>query len=162
MLIADALARAEFGRQNRLVTVLLGVVAGVCLAVAVLIALYFRDGFYALAAASPMATLLGLAGILALASLWRRRGEAAVLTIAAAFVLFNYLFVASALPELERLKPVPPLAATIASRGSGGAALAFFNIDLPSLVYYANRPVTKIGDLDTAERFSGITARSGC
>jgi 4-amino-4-deoxy-L-arabinose transferase-like glycosyltransferase len=153
VLVAESLVRSEFGQKSRFVTILLALIGAVCLAVAVLIAVYFRDGFYALGSATPMALLLGLAGILALASLWRRRGQAAVLTIAAAFVLFNYLFVASALPELERLKPVPPLAETIASRGSADAALAFFNMDLPSLVYYANRSVTKVGDLESAERF---------
>jgi 4-amino-4-deoxy-L-arabinose transferase-like glycosyltransferase len=153
VLIAEALERTRFGQEHRGIAVLLGLVSVLCFGVAILIALYFRDGFYALVAAVPMAGLLAVAAILAFASLQRRRGDVAVLTLAAAFVLFNYLFVMSALPELERLKPIPPLASTIATRGSGDAQIAFFNMDLPSLVYYTNRPVKKIGDVDAAAQF---------
>jgi hypothetical protein len=97
--------------------------------------------------------LLALTGVLAIVSLWRREFVAAVLTLACGFTLFNYVFVARALPDLERLKPVRPLAAVINERGGPAAALGFFNMDLPSFVYYTRRPVVKMGDVDSAARF---------
>jgi hypothetical protein len=71
---------------------------------------WFTTGYYAVAGAATLSVLLALTGGLAIASLWRRQFVAAVLTLACGFILFNYVFVARALPDLERLKPVRPLA----------------------------------------------------
>jgi 4-amino-4-deoxy-L-arabinose transferase-like glycosyltransferase len=152
-LIADALLVSRWTELHRGLRAVLAGIAVLCVLLAAAIALYFRDGFYGVAGATPMAILLALGSLLILASLWQRRFEIAGLTLAATFIMFNYLFVTRALPDIERLKPVPPLAAVIADSAGPDGRLGFFNMDLPSLVYYARRPVTKLGDLEAAVRF---------
>ena len=153
VLIADALLVSRWTDLHRGLRACLAGIACLCLLLAIAIVLYFREGVYALAGATPMAILMALGCLLILASLWQRRFEIAGLTLAATFVMFNYLFVARALPDIERLKPVPPLAAHISERAAPDARLGSFDVDLPSLVYYARKPVTRLGDLDTAVQF---------
>jgi 4-amino-4-deoxy-L-arabinose transferase-like glycosyltransferase len=153
VLVADALIRTAWGEAHRGISYVLVGLAVLCLVLAGAIGEWFVDGYYAVAGAASMAMLLALTGVLSIASLWRRQFFAGVLTLASGFILFNYLFVARALPDIERLKPVPPLAKVINERGSRDAALAFYNMDLPSFVYYTRRPAAKIGDADAAARF---------
>jgi 4-amino-4-deoxy-L-arabinose transferase-like glycosyltransferase len=152
-LIADALMRSAWGEAHRGVGWVLAAIAILCAGMAWLVVEFFGAGYYAIAGAPAIAALLATTGVLTIVALWRRHFEMAVLTLAAGFVAFNYLFVARVLPDLERMKPVPPLAAIVNARAGAGAALAFFNMDLPSFVYYTRRPVTKVGDADQAARF---------
>jgi len=152
-LIADGLVRTAWGEANRGIGWVLVAISFVCLVLSGAILEWFTTGYYAVAGAATLSVLLALTGGLAIASLWRRQFVAAVLTLACGFILFNYVFVARALPDLERLKPVRPLADVINQRGGPAAELAFFNMDLPSFVYYTKRPVVKIGDIDSAARF---------
>ena len=101
----------------------------------------FRSGYYALAGATPAALVMGAASLAALVMLLRRREAAAFAVLTAGFIAFNYLFVCRILPDAERLKPIPPIAATLKARASPSATLRAFNMMLPSLVYYAGRPV---------------------
>jgi 4-amino-4-deoxy-L-arabinose transferase-like glycosyltransferase len=107
-------------------------------------------GAWQLAGAGTGAVLLGITGsAVAVLELTRRRA-AAIATLAAGFILFNYLFVAVVAPDLERFKPVPAAAATYRERASPGARLAQFEQSLPSLVFYAGRPVEDLPTLDAA------------
>jgi len=153
VLIADILLRTAWGEAHRGVSYVLVAIAVLCLAMAGVVYEWFTEGPYAVAGALSMAILLALTGALTFVSLWRRMFSAACLTLASGFILFNYLFVATALPDLERLKPVPALASVINDRGGPAASLGFFNMDLPSFVYYTRRPAEKIGDIDAAQRF---------
>jgi hypothetical protein len=153
VLIADGLVRTAWGEAHRGIGWVLVAISFVCLVLSGVILEWFADGYYAIAGAATLSVLLALTGALAIASLWRRQFVAAVFTLACGFILFNYVFVARALPDLERLKPVRPLAGVINERGGPAVALGFFNMDLPSFVYYTRRPVMKIGDLDSAARF---------
>ena len=81
------------------------------------------------------------------------RTQAAVLSLAGAFVAFNYVFVLRSLPDVERLKPVPALSRAFTERASLRAEVASWNTDLPSFVYYAGRPVRPVFDADAAARF---------
>jgi hypothetical protein len=74
----------------------------------------------------------------------------AIAALAAGFVLLNYVFVLRALPDAERFKPVPPIAAAYLDRAGPTAELASFRVSLPSLVYYARRPVRELGSADQA------------
>ena len=152
-LIADGLVRTAWGEAHRGIGWVLVGIALVCLVLSGVILEWFADGYYAIAGATTLSFLLALTGGLALTSLWRRQFVAAILTLACGFILFNYVFVARALPDLERLKPVRPLASVINERGGPASALGFFNMDLPSFVYYTRRPVMKVGDVDSAARF---------
>jgi 4-amino-4-deoxy-L-arabinose transferase-like glycosyltransferase len=153
VLIADGLVRTAWGASHRGIGWVLVAIAIVCLVLSGVILAWFANGYYAIAGAATLSMLLALTGVLAIVSLWRREFAAAVLTLACGFTLFNYVFVARALPDLERLKPVRPLADVINQRGGPAAALGFFNMDLPSFVYYTRRPVVKMGDVDSAARF---------
>jgi 4-amino-4-deoxy-L-arabinose transferase-like glycosyltransferase len=63
-----------------------------------------------------------------------------------------------ALPALERLKPVPPLAAAIRARTPDYVPLATFDFDEPSLVFYTRR--TPVAPLPSAAAVAAW-ARSG-
>ena len=152
-LVAETLIRTAWGAAHRGVSWVLVVVCILCVVIGWMIADLFASGYYEMAGAPALAALLAITGVLAIATLWRRQFEVACLTLACGFVLFNYVFVLRTLPALERLKPVPALAAVVSARGQPSAPLGFFNMDLPSMVYYARRPVTKLGDADTAARF---------
>ena len=91
-----------------------------------------------------MAVVLG-AGALGAIALWLRgRRALAIATLAAGFIAFNYQFVGRVLPDVERLKPVPPLARTFTSRAAPDAKLAQLDMSLPSLTFYLNRPVPEL------------------
>jgi hypothetical protein len=68
--------------------------------------------------------------------------------------VLNYLFVARVLPDLERLKPVPALAALINAQGKPGyPQVGFCNMTLPSLVYYTDRAITPLDGTPHAKQF---------
>jgi len=83
--------------------------------------------------------VLGATGGAVLACWKTRRRWQAFASLAAGFIALNYIFVGWVLPGVERSKPVPPLARTIAERAAPGAKLGYFNMGLQSFVYYANR-----------------------
>jgi hypothetical protein len=111
------------------------------------------DGYYALRGAVPAAAGLAATGLAVTALSFRGGHGRAVTALAAGFVVFNYLFVAVILPDVERFKPIPAIAATFTARAAAGARLGAFGTMLPSLVYYAGRPVEEQPDLDAAAAF---------
>jgi hypothetical protein len=127
-------------------------VAGLVVVVAVAVAWIFGQGHYHLAGASAAGAVLSVAGVVALVALARGRGRAAVMALALGMVAFHYVAVLRILPDVERLKPVPLIARMIVDRASPDARIAFFNMDLPSLVFYANRPVARVLDVEAALR----------
>ena len=149
VLIADTLARTRFGATHAVVRVIIAVVAALCGVAAVVFWRLFRSGYYELGDASTVAIVLGGASAATLLFLWRRQHAAAFMTLTAGFILFNYLFVCRLLPDAERLKPIPPIAAAFNAQASPGATLHAFNMMLPSLVYYADRPVLE--DIPSAD-----------
>ncbi len=153
VLVADLLVASGYGASHRGVRGVLTGIAVLCAVLAGLIGVFFTTGPYRLAGASMLAAVLAVAGVLAFAQLWRRSFASAVMTMAAGFIAFNYLFVLWALPDVERLKPVPPLARVLTERASPAAAVGSFHVELPSFVYYTGRPVERMGDLDQAAAF---------
>jgi 4-amino-4-deoxy-L-arabinose transferase-like glycosyltransferase len=150
VLVADVLVRSWFGRVHRGVTGILGAAALLCLVAAGAVFWLFRSGYYAVAGATPVALILAGTGAAALALLVTRRHRAAVAALAAGFVVFNFVLVLVVLPDAERFKPVPPIARTFLARASPDARLTAFNMMLPSLVYYAGRPVEELESTDRA------------
>jgi 4-amino-4-deoxy-L-arabinose transferase-like glycosyltransferase len=155
VLIADTLMATGFGARHRGVATVMVVVALLCAAMGAAVFMIFRTGYYALQGAGSVAVVLTTCGLLVLVLVLRRRHAAAVFAMAAGFVVFNYLFVAKVLPDAERLKPVPSLAREVVARAGSEARLGFFNMVLPSFVYYTGRPVAEISGLDDAVRFFG-------
>ena len=153
VLVADLLVRTGYGAAHRGVRVVLALLACVAIGIGVLIAAYFTSGHYKISSAYLVTGILVAGGLVALVQLARQRHASAFAGLAAGFVLFNYVFVLGALPDLERLKPVPALVRVVAERASGSAAVASFNIDLPSFVFYSGRVVTRMDDDDQAARF---------
>ena len=153
VLIADLLVATGFGARHRGVAGILAAVGVLCVALGGLVAALLRTGYYALADAPLVAAVLVTCGLMAVLFVQRQRRAEAFGALAAGFILFNYLFVVRVLPDVERLKPVPPLARAFAERAGPDARLAFFNMVLPSLVYYTGQPVTELGGLDAAVQF---------
>jgi 4-amino-4-deoxy-L-arabinose transferase-like glycosyltransferase len=153
-LVADALVGGG-ARHSRALGAMFLVVAGLCVALAAGLYSLFGPGagFYALSGAVSFAAVLAASGLAAL-TLWLRRQRAiAVFALAAGFIVLNYLFVARVLPGLERFKPVPSFARLLAARAAPDGSLGAYHMGLPSLVYYARRPVREIGSMDEATTF---------
>lgn len=152
VLIADLLIGTAAGVTNRGVAWMLGAIAAVCVALAALVGVFFTSGYYRLAGAWSLAAILAATGVLSLAQLIRRRQTHALSALLAGFVLFDYVFVLRTLPDVERLKPAPVLAAAFLDHASTDATLATLNVNLPSLVYYAGRPLPAVDDTADAAR----------
>jgi hypothetical protein len=102
------------------------------------------------------AAIVGVSGVAAFVLILRGRGAAAIAVLAAAFIAFDYLFVARMLPDVERLKPVPALARVYRDRHAAGDAdthVAHFRMSLPSMVYYFDRQIEEVGSMDHAESY---------
>ena len=150
---AEALVEFDFGRHSRSLLVILAVTAGVIALCGLAVYRVVGAPYLDLAGATSGAVVLAAGGAAMLAGLAMRRPRAAVVSLAAAFVLFNYFFVGRILPASERYKPVPELARTFKERAAPSATLASYRLMLPSLVYYADHPVADIDADDSAREY---------
>jgi len=155
VLVADLLT-SEDGLRRRATGAIFVCTAAICVVLAAGVWWWFRDGYYRFDAAVPVAAVLG-AGALGAIALWLRgRRALAIATLAAGFIAFNYQFVGRVLPDVERLKPVPPLARTFTSRAAPDAKLAQLGMSLPSLTFYLNRPVPELlSSIDAVDLLGG-------
>lgn len=153
-LVADALVAAGFGRTHPWLRRLVAVVAVLAIVAGALSMWLFSAGYYQLASVGPAALILILGGAATLVGVLKGVPDRAVVVLAATFVLFNYIFVARVLPELERFKPAVPLAREISARVAPTAELGDYKGALPpSLVYYVGRSVQRIGIIEHAQSF---------
>jgi len=96
---------------------------------------------YALEGA-PIVGAIGLAGgVLTFVLAQSRRAAAAAVTLLAALVAVNWMFVLRVLPEFERYKPVPAFSAVLRERLAPGDTVAHYQVALPSMVFYLRRHV---------------------
>jgi 4-amino-4-deoxy-L-arabinose transferase-like glycosyltransferase len=156
-LVADALASAEAGRARGAIGALFLGVGSACVLVGAGTYWYFGPPAraMALAGAGAFAIVLTAAGLAALVLWLTARRRTAVLALATGFVLLNYVLVARILPDIERFKPVPPLAKTLNERASPHAVIGFDAMALPSFVYYTKRSIEDVGTLESAAAFLG-------
>lgn len=145
VLVAQALVTSDFGMARRAVAGLLSGVAVLSVAAAGGLWWLLTDGPYAMRDTALVAGLLGATGLVTLGLMAARRGRDAVIALAAGFVLLNYAFVLRALPDAERFKPAPPIAAAFTAGAGAEAQLTALDVGLPSLVYYAGRTVHELG-----------------
>ena len=84
----------------------------------------------------------GLAGgLVMLVFALARRSVAAALTLLASLIAIDYAFVIKVLPDFERYKPVPAIAAMLQPRLQPTDVVANYQVALPSMVYYLQRHV---------------------
>jgi 4-amino-4-deoxy-L-arabinose transferase-like glycosyltransferase len=153
VLIADLLVTTGFGVSSRVVRWLIFGTGGLTTGAGLAIGALFSSGVYALSGGSMASAVLVVGGaVVAAASAWRRMTFAAV-ALAATFGLFNYVFVMRVLPSVERFKPSPLFAATIAQNGAPHDRVGSYDYMLSSLVYYAARPVAQFGTPPELEEF---------
>jgi 4-amino-4-deoxy-L-arabinose transferase-like glycosyltransferase len=155
-LVADTLVSSDYGRRHRGVRAILLLVAALCICAGGLVFALFRSGAYALGGSTMASLLLVAGGSVGLVALMTARERMAVLTLAVTFVLFNYVFVSMILPSLERFKPTPAFAAVIADRGEPTDRVASYDYMLPSLVFYARRPVRELYAHEDVVEFFGV------
>jgi 4-amino-4-deoxy-L-arabinose transferase-like glycosyltransferase len=151
-LVADALLAGD-REPSRGATGWILIVVGVltCLIAAAIYGFFGPlGGDWRLAGASASAVVLGLTGVATMVFAWRGRRLTAAAALAAGFAAFNYVLVGVVAPDLERFKPTPAVAAVFVERASPGARLAHFEKSLPSLVYYARRPVEQLPTFEAA------------
>ncbi len=96
---------------------------------------------YALAGALAMGATALVGGVVAAVAAAGNRTRAALVGVAATFILLDWVFIIRVLPDFERFKPVPGFAATLAPRIKPGDELITFDEALPSLVFYLRRHI---------------------
>jgi 4-amino-4-deoxy-L-arabinose transferase-like glycosyltransferase len=151
-LVAHALV-SDVAGPRRWLNRLLGAVSLLTIVSGVAAFWLFGRGYYQLSGVGAMAVICLVGGV---ATLWRvARGDRslAVFTLAATFVVFNYLFVARVLPSAERLKPSVPLAAEIRNRAGDTGRVGAYHLLFPSLIHYLGRPIEEVGSVEHAEAF---------
>jgi 4-amino-4-deoxy-L-arabinose transferase-like glycosyltransferase len=115
-----------------------------------------------LPSALPMG-LLAVAGAAAtLALVARRRERAAVLALAAMLVAVQATMVVRTLPEFERYKPVPRLAQAIRDLAAPDAPVGTYAVAVPSLVFYLERHVTQLFEVEQVRTFFQSRDRAYC
>ena len=96
---------------------------------------------YSLAGVLTVGVCAVAGGASALILLRMKRIEAAVVALLAAMVAINWTFVVRVLPSFERYKPAPAISRILAPRLVAGDAVAYYEVALPSLVYYLRHHV---------------------
>jgi 4-amino-4-deoxy-L-arabinose transferase-like glycosyltransferase len=147
-LIADLLTSAR--GSSRATSVVIIAIGLCCAGLMVGLMVFFHSGPYRTIDAIPIALLLGLTGGACVAFWANRRRSAAIAGLAFGFIVFDYMFIARVLPDVERFKPVPAIVQAFTARATPGARIESFNMSLPSLVFYLNRPVPEIGSFEAA------------
>lgn len=153
VLVADALAKAASAPWRRVAHGLLAGIGVACAMLGVGGILVLDEGYYALRGITVAGAIVAAAGLAVFGAAIRGRVEWAMGLLAVGFIGFNYVFVSVVLPDAERLKPIPPIAATFKARAAPGARLGGYGTMLPSLVFYAGQPVREQPDLDQAVNF---------
>jgi hypothetical protein len=103
---------------------------------------------YALAGAMPIGLLALAGGLLACVFGVMRRPVVSALTLLAATIAVNWIFVVRVLPDFERYKPVPFFSRALQARLQPGDVVAEYQVALPSLVFYLGRHVDQYFDPD--------------
>jgi 4-amino-4-deoxy-L-arabinose transferase-like glycosyltransferase len=154
VLVADTLVAAAFGASRAAVRLWLALTLVATAAGGAVAIWLFSSGYYELTSIRYAAAILIAGGLVALLLQAFRKYETAVFVLGAGFIAFNYLFVTMVLPEMERLKPAVPLAAVINERVPRTGELGDYKGALPpSLVFYVNRPVHRMGSEEHAVSF---------
>ena len=141
------IVRAEHGLERRWRTVLRATAVSIAALLAaagvgVLYVFYSAGSVYALDGA-PLVGAVAVAGGIAAAVIGiTGRARLALFTVATALVAMQWTFVLRVLPSFERYKPVPALTAVLERQQlSPEDAIAHFEVDLPSMVYYLRRHI---------------------
>lgn len=126
------------------------VVAGLLVAIAGAGVLYVFDraGSAYLLAGTAVLGGLGLAGGLITAALAVRRTAWAAVALAASLVAVNWTLVMRVLPDFERYKPVVPMSDTIRRHIQPGDRIVHYDVALPSMVFYTERPIDTVFSRD--------------
>jgi 4-amino-4-deoxy-L-arabinose transferase-like glycosyltransferase len=101
---------------------------------------------YALEGALTIGICGLIGGALVCAFAIARRCVAGVLALLLSLIAIDYAFVAGVLPDFERYKPVPKLAAILHDRAGPDDIVANYQVALPSMVYYLQRHVEEYFD----------------
>jgi len=152
-LIAETIQRALDGERRTAFRVISIVTAALILPAAAAGYWLFGAGYFALAGAGAAALVLSAGAIAIITSAARGRLAAVPVLWAATFLIFNYVLVLRILPALEPLKPSAALGQLMRERGGENGNFGHYHFSLPSLSYYAGRPITELGDLENVKAF---------
>jgi len=97
--------------------------------------------YYNLAGTKAIGVAALAGGLTALAMALFRKRLAAVGITALVFVIMNWVFALTTLPDFERFKPVRPFCEFIESTASPDAMIGYYRFASPSMVFYLRRPI---------------------
>jgi 4-amino-4-deoxy-L-arabinose transferase-like glycosyltransferase len=115
-----------------------------------------------LAGVLPAGMMLAACGAAAVVALSRRSRTAGVLALGAGLIAAHWILVVWALPDFERYKPVPHLAAAIARQPAAPAAVGTYRIAAPSLVFYLRRHVVQMFEEEELRAFLALYRDGVC
>jgi 4-amino-4-deoxy-L-arabinose transferase-like glycosyltransferase len=94
---------------------------------------------YELAGSALVGVTAIAGGAVAILLALRQRVGAALMAVACALIVVNWVFVLKVLPSFEAYKPAPGLAEVLKKRAGPDDLIVTYNVALPSLVYYLRR-----------------------
>jgi 4-amino-4-deoxy-L-arabinose transferase-like glycosyltransferase len=101
-------------------------------------------GRFHIAGVLPAGLIVAGGGFAAIGALARRARGRAALALASTLIAAHWVLVLWALPDFERYKPVPRLAATIDAQPARPSAVGTYKVAAPSLVFYLRRHVVEL------------------
>jgi 4-amino-4-deoxy-L-arabinose transferase-like glycosyltransferase len=141
VIIARALDPSDAGAPNiRVAIALVGVLLAI-MGAGFLVLFYSSYAIYVLSASAGVGAIGIAGGLAAVAFALGRRPRAALVSLVAALVAVNWLFVLRVLPSFEAYKPAPGLAVVLEQRALPDDLIVTYNVALPSLVYYLRRHI---------------------
>jgi 4-amino-4-deoxy-L-arabinose transferase-like glycosyltransferase len=111
----------------------------VVMGAAFLVLFQSRYAVYVLAGSGAIGVVAMIGGAAAIVYAVRHRFAPALMAVAIALLLANWIFVVRLLPSFEAYKPAPGLAAALLARADPDDLIVTYNVALPSLVYYLRR-----------------------
>ncbi|MDD5720756.1 MAG: glycosyltransferase family 39 protein, partial [Candidatus Krumholzibacteria bacterium] len=116
-----------------------------------LLGLLVLPGRFPLDGLAAVSTFVTIGGLLTAWLGVRSRPFAAACALAASFAAASWCFVLATLPDVERYKPVRPLAGAIQSRASDRAVVGYYRFAAPSMVFYLRRSVLELSSPEEVE-----------
>jgi hypothetical protein len=116
-----------------------------------------------------VALVAGMSAAIGIALHVRARYERGAVVLVAGAAAMTLVLALAVLPVVERWKPVPPLVAAIRAHGAGGAPLATFEFEEPSLTFASGaESITHFSRADHVAAWAGrggdgvlVTTRDG-
>jgi len=142
-LVGNLIAKSLIERRQRISTATLLIIGLSTAGAGAVIAYLFGRGLppYVITGGNLIGWSAIIGGVTTSVALSIRKYQVAVLATALSVTACNWVFVALALPDFERFKPVRSLCEVISTEAGPDALVGYYRTAYPSMVFYLHRPI---------------------